>query len=214
MLNVDVLINRLKNRLIVISYLLLFLLILLLTGFCFFKIHISQLSNEQNICNSNQVIIVITGGTGRIYPAILLLNNNCGSLMLISGVSSGFNKQYLKKYFHIGDDKMGRIFLGYEANNTEGNAKEALIFLSLHDRVDPILLVTNDYHLPRAKLLFEHFIQNRAINYYAIDSDDDITKCFIEYIKYVGTYILYKSEFINQIYMSYLKNKVAFWRNL
>ena len=210
----DILINRLKDRLRILSYFMMLFLISMLIGFYFFKLHMSDLSNEQDICDPNQIIIVITGGTSRIDSAVRLLNNNCGNLMLISGVYSGFNKRYLQQHFSITDDKIKQVFLGYEANNTEGNAKEALIFLALHERTDPILLITNDYHIPRAKLLFKHFIHDRNVNCYAISSNESMVIYFIEYIKYIGTYILYKTEFINQIYISYLQNRVNFWRNL
>ncbi|WHQ46884.1 MAG: YdcF family protein [Candidatus Midichloria sp.] len=208
MINKEILINRLKYRLMIVGYSIVLIFIFVVSGFYYFKCYIKNLSEQNNLCDSNQAIVVITGGVGRIQAGMVLLNRGCGKTLLISGVSSTFSKSYLKKSTPI-----NKVFLGYEANNTEGNAKEALVFLVMHE-IEKVLLVTNDYHMPRAKFLFENFMLSKNIRIYVVKSDEDLLIELIEYIKFIGTYVIYKFEAINKSYITYLYSIISFWKNL
>lgn len=211
MINKEILINRLKCRLKIVGYSIILIFVFLFLGFFYFRFHIKNFNEQNPSCDNYQTIVVITGGGKRIQTGIDLLNQGCGKTLLISGVSSTFNKSYLKK--SIPNSKIDRVFLGYEANNTESNAKETLVFLTIHE-IERVLLVTNAYHMPRAKFLFENYIVAKNISIYAVESDEDLLTEVIEYIKFVGTYAVYKFEAINRACLNYLYAKVSFWKNL
>ena len=213
MINKDILITRLKFRLKILGFFIVFVFIFAIIGLFIFIFYAKNLDFEKCFCNKNQGIVVITGGQGRIGAGIRLLNDNCGKALLISGVGVNFNKRYLKKSFNIRDEKIGKIYLGYEASNTEGNAKEALVFSTIHE-IEEILLVTNNYHIPRAKLLFKNFMPDKKIKVFILKSDENFLVYVTEYFKFIGTFLIYKTETLNKLYINYLRNKVSFWKNI
>ena len=102
--------------------------------------------------NTNANIVVLTGGIGRIQAGIKLLSNNKDKKLLISGVGKGVSKsEILLKDFSL---YYKRVDLGYEANSTLGNAVEAKAWIK-KNKLYKIILVSDNWHLPRAKLLFQ-----------------------------------------------------------
>ena len=96
-------------------------------------------------------IVVITGGSGRIKTGAKLLSNSVNSRLLISGVGMGVKRSEILSSFGL-DTK--RVDLGYNANSTRGNAIETKNWVKKNG-FKKIVLVTDNWHLPRAKLLFE-----------------------------------------------------------
>ena len=96
-------------------------------------------------------IVVITGGSGRIKTGAKLLSNSVNSRLLISGVGMGVKRSEILSRFGL-DTK--RVDLGYNANSTRGNAIETKNWVKKNG-FKKIVLVTDNWHLPRAKLLFE-----------------------------------------------------------
>ena len=63
------------------------------------------------------------------------------------------------------------------------------------NKYNSILIVSSDYHMPRAKIEFERFFKTENTYYHPVNSNNDVNaigkikKLFLEYIKYMRTYI-------------------------
>ncbi len=160
-----------------------------------FVAHVTHLSPPSSPVN-NQAIIVLTGESNRVYTGIKLLSDGRADRLFISGVDSSVNKTDLQRLHDISQDHLHQITLGYEAKDTQGNAKEAADWITDRNITD-IRLVTSNYHLPRAKWWLSKYISNSDITItnhptmpdWMISGDwradaDNWAKLFREYIKF------------------------------
>lgn len=97
-------------------------------------------------------IVVLTGGSGRIEYGLELLSQQRAKALFISGVHSAVARSALlpdasETSRNLLNDN--RVTLGHDATNTIGNAQESLNWMRAHG-YHSILLVTADYHMPRA----------------------------------------------------------------
>jgi uncharacterized SAM-binding protein YcdF (DUF218 family) len=110
-------------------------------------------------------IIVLTGGGGRIDHGLELLADGRGEALFITGVGKNVPlSQLLEKApeavrMALGIASLGRVTLGHEASNTIGNVDESSKWLRERGYAS-ILLVTADYHMPRALTEFEAQIKD------------------------------------------------------
>lgn len=103
----------------------------------------------------NRAIIVLTGGGGpRIEHGLALQNQGLADRVLITGVNPSTTKADLES---IGDAETLDccVDLGPWARSTRGNAAESRAWLDSHG-YETALLVTSDFHLPRAMLELRH----------------------------------------------------------
>lgn len=100
-------------------------------------------------------IVVLTGGSNRLDEGFDLLHKGMGQKLFISGVYRGVEvKQLLKKWQnadHSGLDCC--VTLGFEADDTVGNARETLKWMQ-DEKFSSAYLVTANYHMERALLVF------------------------------------------------------------
>ncbi|MCI5044848.1 MAG: YdcF family protein [Aquisalinus sp.] len=100
----------------------------------------------------NTGIIALTGGGGkRIGAAVDLLSDQRGEKVLISGVHPDTKKQELAAQY----SGSGLLFdccidIGQRALTTKGNAIETREWI-IAEGYDTAILVTTDYHMPRAR---------------------------------------------------------------
>ncbi len=110
-----------------------------------------------------EAIVVLTGGAGRIEAGLDLLAAGAAEQMLISGVYHGIEvRQLLRLAEEQADELACCVELGYEAENTRGNAAEAARWMA-DRRFTSMRLVTADYHMPRALLEFRHAMPDLLI---------------------------------------------------
>ena len=125
-----------------------------LLGFAWFM---QQIPDKQSEFTENEAdaIVVLTGGGGRLEYGLQLLEENKAQTMFISGVGENIKIKDIFHIAHYNDDKKlaAKITLGHDAKNTIGNAGETAQWLVDKD-YHKILLVTSDYHIPRAMLEF------------------------------------------------------------
>ena len=102
-------------------------------------------------------IVVMTGGQQRLDDGLRLLTAQNGGKMLISGVGDGVNRAVLVQELGLDDHKAELLFccveLDFEAGNTRGNARVTRSWALSHD-MGSLRLVTANYHMPRALLVF------------------------------------------------------------
>ena len=98
-------------------------------------------------------IVALTGPSAeRVNAAIRLLEQDKGRRVLISGVNRDVRRQELRA-LTPGSSKLFNccVDLGFEAENTVGNAQEIAAWAKAK-HYDSLIVVTSDYHMPRSLL--------------------------------------------------------------
>jgi len=97
-------------------------------------------------------VVVFTGGFDRISSAMALLNEGAGKRLLISGVNPHVSRTDVAEMWS-GDPTLFDccVDLGQEARTTRGNADELDSWTRRHG-YRSLILVTSDFHMPRALL--------------------------------------------------------------
>ena len=99
-------------------------------------------------------IVVLTGGSDRLAVALDLLIADKGRKLFVSGVYRGVDvRQLLDLSQHSPEDLSCCVVLGYEADNTRGNANETAAWMK-SEGFTSLRLVTATYHMPRSLLEF------------------------------------------------------------
>ena len=113
-------------------------------------------------------IIVLTGGTMRIERGLELLEGEAADNLFISGVYKGTEvRELLDLWKKNKKDLNCCIHLGYEAEHTEGNAKEVSEWM-LRNNYTSAYLITANYHMKRALFLFNQDDILQALDIYPI----------------------------------------------
>ena len=99
-------------------------------------------------------IVVLTGGSDRLTAALDLLAANKADKLFVSGVYRGIDvRQLLDLFQQSPQDLSCCVVLGYEADNTRGNAVETADWIAA-EGITSLRLVTATYHMPRSLLEF------------------------------------------------------------
>ncbi len=143
-------------------------------------------------------IVALTGGGGaRIKAALELYEYELGDKILISGVHPDTSQQDIVSKLELKDEYADCCMdLGIKAQTTKGNAIETRDWVVEH-RYDTVILVTTDYHMPRAKSELRHMLPGTKIIAYpvpstAVPQDQWITSpkawriLAVEYMKFVA----------------------------
>jgi uncharacterized SAM-binding protein YcdF (DUF218 family) len=115
-------------------------------------------------------IVALTGGGERLDVAVALFEQGTGKRLLISGVNTQTTKQDLKRRVHGKKRFDCCADLGYAAENTFGNAKEAAAWTRFH-HYKTLLLVTSRYHMPRSAAEFHDVMPDVTVIAYPVDAE-------------------------------------------
>ncbi|HEY4191780.1 MAG TPA: YdcF family protein [Mesorhizobium sp.] len=164
-------------------------------GFGWFANHVAHLATPANPEKAD-AIIVLTGGASRLDAAMELLEVGKGQRLLISGVHPSATRRQLQ--IATGGDK--QLFsccvdIDHAALDTIGNAEESAKWVGDH-AYGSVILVTNNYHMPRTLLEMGRLLHNARLEPYPVvnsnlDNGGWLTKpealrvLFTEYNKYV-----------------------------
>ncbi|MFJ6025820.1 YdcF family protein [Brevundimonas sp. NPDC092305] len=143
-------------------------------------------------------IVALTGPSSeRVNTAIRLLEQDKGERVLISGVNREVRRQELRA-LTPGSNKLFNccVDLGFEAEDTIGNAQEIAAWARSKD-YDSLIVVTSDYHMPRALTELRAAAPGVALTPYAIETpslDDSqwwraavtARRMTLEYVKYLA----------------------------
>jgi uncharacterized SAM-binding protein YcdF (DUF218 family) len=159
------------------------------------------LSLPQTAAEKRDAIVVLTGGSNRLDAGFDLLQHGMGKKLFISGVYRGTEISNLLKLWRSEPQNNLDccVALGFNAENTVGNARETTTWLK-QQKYKSIYLVTSNYHIRRALLEFNRYDSGLDIMPYAVPpagmdigtwwKDDNIRGLVLrEYTKYVAAYI-------------------------
>jgi uncharacterized SAM-binding protein YcdF (DUF218 family) len=140
-------------------------------------------------------IVALTGGGGRLAPAVTLLEKGSGKRLLITGVNPQTSKPSLKKLLHGGDAFDCCADLGFAALDTRGNAQEAAIWAAAR-RYRSLIIVTADYHMPRSLVEFGAQMPGVELVPYPVADDnpkavtwESARRLSGEYVKYLASVV-------------------------
>mgnify|MGYP001999880906 FL=1 len=146
-------------------------------------------------------LVVATGGQLRIQKGVELLAGGKADRMLISGVGKGITKELLKENLAI-SNRQASFFdccveIEFTATDTNGNAQATFEWMQKH-ALDDILLVSANYHLPRAELIFKQYLPENSVYFQAVNPPD--LKLSAWYSNWQTTRLLLK-EYLKYIYV-------------
>ena len=140
---------------------------LYLAGFVLF---VTSLPKAPRDLRHIQGIVALTGGGARLDAAVALFEKGVGGRLLISGVNPQASKAELKKLVHGGPRFDCCADLGYAAEDTHGNAKEAGAWARFH-HYRKLLIVTARYHMPRSLSEFQAAMPDVTLVPYPVDPE-------------------------------------------
>jgi uncharacterized SAM-binding protein YcdF (DUF218 family) len=116
-------------------------------------------------------IVALTGPSSeRVNAAVRLLDQDKGDRLLISGVNREVRRQELRA-LTPGSSRLFNccVDLGFEAEDTEGNAQEIATWARTHG-YDDLIVVTSDYHMPRSLLEIRSVAPEIKLHGYAVET--------------------------------------------
>ncbi|MHC1547845.1 YdcF family protein [Phyllobacterium sp. K27] len=169
---------------------------LFIGGFIVFSDRVTTLSIP-DITEPADGIVVLTGGYSRIEGALKLLKNKRGERLFISGVHPSTKRSELQRVTG-GDATLFEccVDIDRSALDTVGNAVESIKWASAN-HYKRVIVVTNNYHIPRTMLELNRASQEIEFIAYPITNTnpregDWITRgqvvrvLLMEYVKYLG----------------------------
>ncbi|MBZ9859388.1 YdcF family protein [Mesorhizobium sp. CA12] len=159
--------GRLRLALRVCGFVVLAALALFAGGFGWFADKVSHMTTPANPARAD-AIIVLTGGQSRLDAAMDLLASGKGERLLISGVHPSATKRQLQAA--MGGDK--QLFsccvdIDRAALDTIGNAEESAKWVENH-AYGSIIIVTNNYHMPRSLLEMGRLLHGARLEPYPV----------------------------------------------
>ena len=166
-----------------------------------FKKNILSLTKYNNIENPN--IVILTGGANRIKDGLKIIEDlekseNNNYKILVSGTGIGFTKNSLKNT--LGSNFNPHLIqccidLDGVSKNTFTNALETFKWTNKNN-IKEFILITSNYHMPRAILEFKNIMPKLKIYTYAIipkkhnienwlNSYETFHLIFTEFCKYI-----------------------------
>ncbi len=143
-------------------------------------------------------IVALTGPSAeRVNAAIRLLEQDKGERVLISGVNREVRRQELRA-LTPGSNRLFNccVDLGFEAEDTIGNAQEIAAWADAKG-YDSLIVVTSDYHMPRALTEIRAAAPGIRLTPYAVETPSldnsrwwkaavTARRMTLEYVKYLA----------------------------
>jgi uncharacterized SAM-binding protein YcdF (DUF218 family) len=166
-----------------------------IAGFWSFALNVRE---EAQTPPQADAIVALTGGSlERLTTGVRLLEEHKGERLLISGVNRVVTDEELLDNALGVDPELARccIDLGRSAEDTLGNASETAAWAREH-RYTNIILVTDDYHMPRSRAELQLALPEAEIHPYPVRTrwtDPKVwrsdlgaaTRLGAEYVKYL-----------------------------
>ena len=173
------------------------LIVAFFIGFAAFTYKVTHMVQAETVPAAD-AIVVLTGGTDRLKPAIELLKNGSGKKLLISGVNPETTKKDIVRAYGIAPDLAACcVDLDQIAANTVGNATQSAKWMRANG-FKSVILVTSNYHMPRAekelhrlagtvKITQFPLVYSNLRNWKWLEQPDAFRLILTEYLKYLLT---------------------------
>lgn len=138
------------------------------------------------VARDYQGVAVFTGGQNRIQTGFDMLQNFPDiKYVLISGVNPHSSREKLLANFLPEDGGFeGSIQLDYDARTTYGNVLQTKAWAE-ENKIDKLIIVTSNYHIPRAKALADLYLENQHVIFYPVMAERiGLRLMFSEFLKY------------------------------
>jgi len=142
-------------------------------------------------------IVVLTGGPDRVADGLRLLGQGRGERLLISGVNNATSREQIARTAPAARKLIECcVDLGYAASNTYGNANEAREWVRQRRIGRSLIVVTSDFHMPRALVEFSRTLPELRLIPHPVPSGpgtrrdrwadgDFVRHVTLEYFKYL-----------------------------
>jgi len=108
-------------------------------------------------------IVVLTGGSGRLYTGLKLLSEDRAEKLFVSGVYRGVDvAKLLALARRIPAEQNCCVEIGYSADDTAGNAGETADWMQKQG-YQSLRIVTANYHMPRSLLEFNFAMADKLL---------------------------------------------------
>jgi uncharacterized SAM-binding protein YcdF (DUF218 family) len=145
-------------------------------------------------------IVALTGEEKRVDAAVSLLEQGVGKRLLVTGVHKEITKDELKRVAHGGPRFDCCADMGYQAEDTQGNADETAGWTRAHG-YRSLVVVTTNYHMPRSLAEFRADMPGVQLDPYPVEpgeidyrhwweSPRALRVLNIEYAKYLVSSVL------------------------
>ncbi|GAB4350615.1 MAG: YdcF family protein [Oricola sp.] len=163
-------------------------------GFFLFLSEVSRYSRAPADMHADG-IVVLTGGHSRVDEAVKLLDSDMGERLLISGVHPSASWAVLMNTFAVDKAQFACcVDIDRKALDTVGNAEETARWAADHG-FHSLIVVTNDYHMPRSLLELHRTMGNIELIPHAVvtgqrgtvsasEQANHYRLLFREYVKY------------------------------
>jgi len=143
-------------------------------------------------------IVALTGGTERLDRAAALLERGVAKRLLISGANKTATREDIRKLSEGGPRFDCCADIGYDAEDTYGNAEETASWASEH-RFRSVIVVTAAYHMPRSLRVFASVMPRVKLIAYPVESESfagwwthprKLEMLHVEYLKYLASFVM------------------------
>src|SRR3546814_2225457 len=130
------------------------------------------------------------------------LNGGTAPVLFVSGVDQRVDPSRVRDLVPEAGDQLDQktidccIVLGYGASDTLGNARETALWAQATGRRS-LVLVTSNYHMPRARLEFEHAMPGALLVPYSVVPPD---VRIAAWWRWPGTFGLVASEWTKYVF--------------
>ncbi len=174
-------------------------------GFLWFVEHLPM--EDATLNQEADGIVVLTGRASRISDAVELLASRRGKRLLITGVFPTTTANAIARLVPENQHWVTCcVDLDHSAVNTSGNAVQTRIWAKKND-IKSLIVVTSNYHMPRALTELAHQLPNVALIPYPINTDrvrvetwwtsaTSTRLLFAEYLKYLRAVVRTQTPFV------------------
>jgi uncharacterized SAM-binding protein YcdF (DUF218 family) len=171
-------------------------LFLFAAGYVWFALSLARA--EPRHMDKAEGIVAFTGGSDRVLEAAELLARGQARRMLITGVNRATRSSVLAKLLPVSRDLFNCcVDLGYQALDTIGNARETREWAQVHNISRSLIVVTSNYHMPRALVELSAELPDVALYPFPVISEHVDVSAWAtdlgvirligsEYLKYLG----------------------------
>ena len=162
------------------------LVIVWLLGFAWFAAALPQPAPANR---KTDVIVVPTGGAGRIERGLAMLRARAAGKLFVSGVDRRPPREFAAQYKVTPAEMTCCVALGFAALDTRGNALETASWIK-DGHYRSLRLVTSDWHMRRSAGELEEVLpaQVRLVED-AVPSEPPLKTLFLEYHKLLASWL-------------------------